>query len=201
MGNEALCRVEYDGAVAEAKVLLETEEIIVRGALKVRIPFRNIQSLTADGDILHLRWPGHEARLYVGAQAAKWAEKIRNPKSAISKIGVKAGQKVSIVGKLDDPLPAEIAAITDDVSTRLLKNSDVVFFAAEHRDELSRMGKLAESLAPAGALWVIRPKGTPDISDRDVIAAGRGAGLVDVKVVKVSERLTGEKFVIPVTRR
>ena len=33
------------------------------------------------------------------------------------------------------------------------------------------------------------------------MAAGKAAGLVDVKVVKFSETHTAEKFVIPVARR
>ena len=52
-----------------------------------------------------------------------------------------------------------------------------------------------------GAIWVIRPKGHADISERDVMKAGKTAGLVDVKVVRFSETHTAEKFVIPVARR
>lgn len=47
----------------------------------------------------------------------------------------------------------------------------------------------------------VRPKGTPAIADTDVIAAGRAAGLVDVKVVRFSATHTAEKLVIPVTKR
>ena len=57
------------------------------------------------------------------------------------------------------------------------------------------------SLKPNGALWVIRPKGRPEISERAVMAAGKAAGLVDVKVVGFSPTHTAEKFVIPVSGR
>jgi len=50
-------------------------------------------------------------------------------------------------------------------------------------------------------LWVVRPKGTADISDADVIAAGRKAGLVDVKVVRFSETHSAEKLVVPLAKR
>jgi hypothetical protein len=50
-------------------------------------------------------------------------------------------------------------------------------------------------------VWVIRPKGRPDISERAVMAAGKAAGLVDVKVVSFSPTHTAEKFVIPVKAR
>jgi len=58
-----------------------------------------------------------------------------------------------------------------------------------------------KSLQPAGAIWVVRPKGTPAIKDVDVIAAGKAAGLVDVKVAAFSSTHTAEKLVIPVARR
>jgi hypothetical protein len=48
---------------------------------------------------------------------------------------------------------------------------------------------------------VIRPKGRPEISERSVMAAGKAAGLVDVKVVAFSSTHTAEKFMIPVANR
>ena len=48
-----------------------------------------------------------------------------------------------------------------------------------------------------GALWVIRPKGSPAITEAEVMAAGKRAGLVDVKVASFSGTHTAEKFVIP----
>ena len=66
---------------------------------------------------------------------------------------------------------------------------------------LARLEKLKASLKPNGALWIIRPKGRPEISERATMAAGRAAGLVDVKVVAFSETHTAEKFVIPIVRR
>src|SRR5205823_5147140 len=64
-----------------------------------------------------------------------------------------------------------------------------------------RLSKLRASLKSNGALWVIRPKGRPEISERAVMAAGKAAGLVDVKVVSYSPTHTAEKFVIPVKAR
>jgi hypothetical protein len=56
-------------------------------------------------------------------------------------------------------------------------------------------------LKPNGALWIVRPKGRPEISERAVMAAGKAAGLVDVKVVSFSATHTAEKFVIPLAKR
>ena len=66
---------------------------------------------------------------------------------------------------------------------------------------LDRLRALKRSLKPNGALWVIRPKGSAAISESEVMAAGKKAGLVDVKVVSFSETHTAEKFVIPTRDR
>ena len=98
MGNEALCRVTYDGTSHEAKVLLETDELMVRAPFRMKVPFAEATNVEADGGALNLRWKSRELRIDLGDQAAKWAEKIRNPKSVVQKLGIKSGQRVSIVG-------------------------------------------------------------------------------------------------------
>ena len=52
-----------------------------------------------------------------------------------------------------------------------------------------------------GVLWTLRPKGSPDLKESEMMEAGKAAGLVDVKVVAFSDVLTAEKFVIPVAAR
>jgi len=48
---------------------------------------------------------------------------------------------------------------------------------------------------------VVNPKGVKTITEAEVLAAGKKAGLVDVKVVKFSETHTAHKFVIPKAKR
>ena len=58
-----------------------------------------------------------------------------------------------------------------------------------------RVKELAPSLSGAGALWIVYPKGKQDITELQVLDAGRAAGLVDVKVVSFSATHTALKFV------
>jgi hypothetical protein len=196
MGNEALCRVEIGSETAEAKVLLETEELVVRGALRARIPFREMQNVAAADGILSLIWNGRPVCVHAGEAAAKWAQKIRNPKPVAEKLGIRGGERITVIGAVDLSFAGDA-----DVSARLRTRSDLVFLAAESRDELNRLPAIRKSLAPAGAIWVIRPKGSTAISEADVMAAARQAGLVDVKVVKFSATHTAEKLVIPRSAR
>jgi hypothetical protein len=201
MGSEAKCRVEFDGKKADAKALLETEELVVRAPFKLTIPFREMKSVDAAGETLRVRWGSHSLSLAIGRDASKWAEKIRNPKSLADKLGIKIGQTISIAGKFPPLFIEDLQNRGADVSTRLRPNSDIIFFAANVRADLDRIAGISESLAPDGALWVVRPKGIEAITEREVMAAGKSAGLVDVKVARFSETHTAEKFVIPVSNR
>ena len=52
-----------------------------------------------------------------------------------------------------------------------------------------------DAVAPDGAIWTVRPKGVAEVSEAAVAKAARAAGLVDVKVARVSATHTAEKFV------
>ncbi len=78
---------------------------------------------------------------------------------------------------------------------------DMIFFGATQTSALGHLASLRGAIQPAGAIWVIRPKGQKSITEADTMAAGKRAGLVDVKVVSFSDSHTAEKFVIPVANR
>ncbi len=201
MGNEVKCAVDCDGARGEAKVLLESEELIVRGPLRLVIPFREISAVEADDHRLNIRFGSHTMSFELGPAARRWAEKILNPKSLSQKLGIRAGQRISTAGALPKSFLAEVRDAGADVVTRLRPNSDLIFFAVDRREQLDRLAGISRSLASDGALWVVRPKGTTSISEREVLSAGKSAGLVDVKVVRFSATHTAEKFVVPVSKR
>jgi hypothetical protein len=125
-----------------------------------------------------------------------------HPPSRLQKIGVKPEWRASAVGVADTGFLKELEAGIAMLSIgRVLTASDAIFYGVSKEAELARLEKLKASLKPDGALWIIRPKGRPDISERATMAAAKAAGLVDVKVVAFSATHTAEKFVIPVALR
>ena len=79
---------------------------------------------------------------------------------------------------------------------------DMVFLAVDKPADLARLSELASVIVPAGAIWVIRRKGKQaTVTEAESMAAGKAAGLVDTKVVGLSETHTAERYVIPVARR
>jgi len=205
MGNEAECTAHAGGKTSRGKALLETDELIFRGDFRLKLPYKELEGVRAEKGVLVLEHAGKTVRLELGDAAAKWAEKIANPKGRIDKLGVKPGQRVSIVG-LDGvgfaAFVAEVRARTDDVSVGKAKaGSHAIFLGVESAAALGKIATVARSLDPAGALWTVRPKGRPEPSETQTMEAGHAAGLVDVKVVRFSETHTAEKFVIPVAKR
>ncbi len=196
MGRELLCTVRSGGKTTNARTLLETNEIIVAGDMRLKIPLTSLKSVVARDGELHLKWPDGSAVFEIGEHAEKWAHKILHPKSTAEKLGIKPGLVISALGMADGNFVNHLRATAESFSdTRALNNSDLVFLGAKKTAELSRTGKLAASLASAGALWIVYPKGRQEITELQVVESGRQAGLVDVKVVSFSATHTALKFV------
>jgi hypothetical protein len=203
MGAEATCTVTFKGRSSSGKARLETDVLQFRGAdLKLSIPFKQIEKVASRKGVLSVTFGGDTAGFDLGARSTRWADKIRNPPSRLQKIGVKATWRASAIGVDDEAFLAELEEAVSLLSIgRVVKESDAIFYGVTKAIQLARLEKLKTSLAPDGALWIVRPKGRPEISERAVMDAGKAAGLVDVKVVSFSATHTAEKFVIPVAAR
>ena len=88
MGDKHRATLRHGGATSEGRALLETDELVFRGDERLRIPFRTIDSVRAEGGELTVRFGGDEATLVLGPKAARWAERIRNPPMLLDKLGV-----------------------------------------------------------------------------------------------------------------
>jgi hypothetical protein len=127
---------------------------------------------------------------------------LTSTRSRPEKLGIKPGMRVVTINVNDAEFQQEVRLAGAHVRSRATAGSDAIFFGADRPSDLSRLATLSRTLQPAGALWVIRRKGKDaTISERESMAAGKKAGLVDVKVVSFSGTHTAEKYVIPVAKR
>jgi len=132
---------------------------------------------------------------------APFDKDVRYPRSRIEKLAVKPGSRVTVLG-VDDPVfLAELKERSADVSSRTRTGTDIVFVAMASKDDLKHLDTLRRSIKPAGAVWVIWPKGRKEFREDDVRAYGPRAELVDVKVMAFSETLSGLKMVVPLAKR
>jgi hypothetical protein len=201
MGREATCEARWAGGSSTGRARLEEKEIVFRGDFRLKIPFARIQSVEARGGRLVLETTEGRAELTLGAEAARWAERIRNPPSRLEKLGLKPGLIVSVVGLDDAAFRRELAARGIEPVTRPRKGSNVVVVRMDAVASLARLAALREAIAPDGAIWVVWPKGRKELREDDVRREAERVGLVDVKVASFSEELSALKLVIPRSKR
>ena len=108
-----------------------------------------------------------------------------------------------MAGEFEPEFTKELRTATNNVHEgKIDARSDLIFMTADSAKSLtSAINKTAKAIQGAAGLWIVYPKGKKEITENDVISAGRKAGLKDVKVVGFSATHTALKFVLPLDRR
>ena len=203
MGSELVAIIKVGRKKFTAKVLLESNSLIIRGVERKVIPFEQMHSLLLKSAILKFSFKKKTYHIHLGDTAAAWFNKIKNPKSVLDKIGFTSDSKTALFNISDTNFTRAVKRKTDGVSIDTsVKNSDIIIVEANNRLELEKIFGLKKHLRMNGALWIVFTKGkSAAIKDTEVMETGKRFGLVDVKVVGFSETHTALKFVIPVKDR
>ena len=202
MGQEVKTTLRFDGRILEGVALLETDSIIFRGGVSLTVKFSEIFKIEANAGWLDLQTGRGLLLFELGPKAEIWAEKIKNPKAVVEKLQVDAQKKVAIVGKLDADLRADL----DGTGAKIAKSArgtdfDIVFVAASSKKEIDKLDAARAMIKDDGAIWIVYPKGNADLTEREVLTAGRTRQLTDNTQVKINEVLTSVRFVVPVHAR
>ncbi len=203
MGQEAKCEAMIAGQKATGRAHLESDKLMFRGGdVRLDLPISDVSTAEAKGGKLIVRAKRKTYEFALGAAAARWAEKITNPPSLVQKLGIKPGDSVVYTGTVDKALSAELEKAKAKLSTRRVgEDHDWVFVGAEVVTDLKLLDKIDALIKPNGGIWVVFPKGLPDLKAETVISVAKERGLVDTKIARISDRLTAMKIVIPVSRR
>lgn len=203
LGSEANCTVTRDGKSSTGRALLESSEIIFRGAnARFKIPLSSIREAQAQNGELRLRTKDAVFTFHLGAVAEKWREKIANPKSLIAKLGVKPGERLALVGRFPEEFTTDLKKHGAKLARpRHSAAPRWIFLAADSREDLAEVKRIARSVEGATALWVVYPKGQKHITEADVRSSGLDSGLTDIKVASFSATHTALKFVLPKAKR
>jgi hypothetical protein len=191
MGKELNCRMDYQGESYSGRLLLETDHLLFRGDVRVRISFTELISVTADSGILRVRGPEGIAAFDLGVNAGVLADKILHPPTLLSKLGVRADTRVSLAGAFE---PGFIEELKHGGANIVGAAAELIFLAAESKEQLGEVARIAMRLEPKQAIWIIYPKGVATVKEIDVIRTGRLAGLKDTKVVAFSRTHTALRF-------
>ena len=128
------------------------------------------------------------------------------------KLGLTPGMRVHLVNPPDgywdlfEPPPGEERAAPEELYRLGGIPADFQHLFATERAALDRaFAGARRRMAEDGMVWASWPKEASDVASEigraEVMAAGKAAGLVDVKVCAVDATWSGLKFVIPVADR
>ncbi len=202
MGKEAVCHARFGRESGEGLVVLETDELVFRGEFRVTVPIKEITSVNVENGRLAVEWAGGRLSLDLGRGAEKWAQALTSPKTVVEKLGVKPGLNVVLVGRFETWFRTDVMnAVGVKPGVKPVAGSDLVFIMFLHEGDEAKIEDLIPAIHPDGAIWAVYPKGRRDLSEDTVRKAARKLGLVDIKVVRVSEELGGLKLVIPKAAR
>lgn len=191
MGREATGFCSWGDASGEAKVMLESQEIILRGAVKGRIARTGIIGFSVHGDDLLVDTADGRLIASIGAkEAGKWVEALAKPAPSLaSKLGVGGASPAYLLGETDDEALLDALAghhRVDDPG----KASVIVAII----DGPASLAAAAE-LAGDRFLWCVYPKGkSASFGDMEVRGQLRAAGWIDSKTSAVSEKLTATRY-------
>jgi hypothetical protein len=192
MGLEAETTCTHSGKSFAVKTLLESTELILRGALKRKVPINALKHVTVKGPALTFEANGESFALNLGAvKAAIWAKKIATPPPSLAKkLGLSATTPALVIGAVDD---AELEAALTCHTTSNAKQA--ALFVAVTRDDAALAAAL-KAYGKAGApLWLINVKGPKSALGENAIREKlRALGFKDTKTCAVSATLSGTRY-------
>jgi len=194
MGKQATCLGRWQGQEGEGKAELETDFVAFRGPFRLKLPFGQLTSVASSDGVLSLTSEEGALELSLGPAAARWADAILNPPTLIDKLGLKPSHRIAVLGFADRAFLERL-----DYLTCLPEGEkfDAILAHVNRSADLKNLWQIRHAVGPKGFLWIVYPKGQADPSEKQVIVAGRGAGLNDVKVCRFSATHTGLKFMWP----
>ncbi len=194
MGRKVRCLCRWGSGEGEVKALLESQELILRGDLKRRIPVPDLAHVRVENDGLCLDFGSERIFLALGVEeATRWAKNIATPPPTLrEKMGVGPTAKAFVIGRvaapsLEDALQGAIA----------MAPAEAKLSVAVVADEPELMEAIwAHSQLPKGSpIWIVHGKGRAAVFGESAVRAGmRAGGFVDTKVAAVSAELTATRF-------
>jgi hypothetical protein len=142
------------------------------------------------------------ARLKAIVAGLPQAERDYSHRDVVDKLGIKPGYAVAFVadsGAVDPALRERALARAGRAAAAADEPPDVVLaWIDADTDAVGLLRDWRARIDPAGGIWLLTPKrGQPGYVDqRELIAAGSAAGVVDNKSCSVSDATSGVRFVI-----
>jgi hypothetical protein len=196
MGSDAQCTCVRNGEASYVKALLEAPELILRGEMRMRLPFSKMKRVRTGGNWLRFTFDGEVFALELGsAVATKWVKALlKTPPTLAQKLGIAAETTVRMIGPIDDDALKKALAEANEVSDR--KCTLILARVDTPADLNTALKKSASQLKTGVPIWLIYRKGPGHpLNANQVRQTALSTGIVDTKVVAVSAEFSALKFV------
>lgn len=193
MGLEAVCRCSIDDVSADAKVLLEAGELILRAPFRRSLPISDLRDIKTAGGELRFSVGSCAVSLQLGPEIAeKWAKRIASPPPSLAqKLGIGHRSPAYLIGEIDEPVLLDVLD-GHTAGPGTAKLSLAVIHDAEH---LSQVVSLHEAAMGEAPIWLVYGKGrSATVGEMLVRQTMRARGYRDTKVSAVSATLTAARY-------
>ena len=193
MGREAEAEVRFRGAVARAKLLLESDGLILRGGLRVRLARADLGVATALDGVLRIETTEGVLEADLGPAAEAWAKAVaKAPPGLAEKLGLRADRRALVIGDITSPDLAEAVA-----PFRAAGPDAAAMVVAELPDAAAFAAAWAGARPLALPFWGVTRKGKASpFPEADLRAALRAEGWMDNKTCAVSADWTATRFAL-----
>jgi hypothetical protein len=195
MGRESICHCTSVETAVEAKALLESSELILRGGIRRRIPFTLMRDVRGIACELSFSVAGVPMSLHFPrAIAASWAERIAAPPVSLAqKLGIREGSALLFQG---EPSSVELKAALAIGKITSWSDCQIAIAEVTNKHELVDLMLKAGTHLPSGSpLWIIYRKGANQpLTETLERSTTRELGWRDNKVASVSSEWTGLRF-------
>jgi hypothetical protein len=197
MGREAICDCIFGDTTAEVKAFLESDELVLRGDIRMRAPLHALRDVRVESESLCFNLGEHPIQLRLGATAAKsWAKKINTlPPSLADKLGI-TGKTVRTIGAISD---RSLDSALNAAALVRSRNPDLIIACIDTPESLTTtLRETKAQLARSIPIWLVYRKGRGHPLDESAIRTTlRARGLMDTKVASISAELTALRFNCP----
>ncbi len=197
MGREASCTARVGTETAEATALLESTNVVLRGALKRKWDIAALQNLRVEGEELRFDVGDEAVALTLGEkEAGKWLAKLQAPPPTLAaKLGVSADNPALLIGPTVGTLDPALAEALSHGLTGNVKVARMLVAVISKPGELERMADFHATML-CKTVWVVHQKGRDAYpSDGEIRMELRSRGYVDNKTTAVSDTLTATRYV------
>lgn len=194
MGLEATTVARKGRKRFEGKLHLDSKSLTFRSPdLRWAAELGESISAESKNDLLIVKQGDEKVTFEIGEKAPKWVEKILNPPTRVTKLGIKPEHRFWLSKGFPRSFAEELKS-TGAKATRQMEKCDIAFWRVTEREALIEFAALASRLPEKVNIWIVWPKGSKAIGQTDVMKKTRSLGFGPSKTAAFDDDHSSMRF-------